>query len=142
MHPLACPLCSGTLAPTRGRHGLVWLCRSCRAGAATLPVLREFAPRTFVNGLWQAALHGGRPSTLVCPSCRRRFTRLVAGGAGDEAHRLDVCIRCFWVWVDADGLSAFAAPARIGGARRPALPPPDARRALGVLAAGVVRRVL
>lgn len=70
MESLPCPLCRECLAPIRRRHGLVWVCRGCRAGAVTLPILRQVAPQPFVNQLWQAALHNGRTARVMCPGCR------------------------------------------------------------------------
>jgi hypothetical protein len=116
LEALACPLCGGLLEPTRGRHGLVWLCRTCEAGAATLPILRQVAPRAFVNHLWQAALHAGRASALVCPSCARPFTEFVGAGAGMDPQQLEVCLRCFWVWLSRRTLSALSARAAAPGA--------------------------
>jgi ribosomal protein L37AE/L43A len=131
---LPCPLCGRALESAKIRHGLVWLCRTCRAGAATLPVLRQAAPRGFVNHLWQGALHDGRESGLVCPSCDRPFTRLTGPRANP---RLEVCVRCFWVWLGPRALTALS--------RRPALPAPPApepRYALAALTADVLRREL
>jgi hypothetical protein len=51
MQPLPCPLCRKALEPATGWHGLVWVCRACRAGAATLPILHQVAPRPLVNQL-------------------------------------------------------------------------------------------
>ena len=133
MEPLPCPLCRGFLEPTTGRHGLVWLCRACRAGAATLPILRQVAPRAFVNRLWQAALHNGRTSALVCPSCAQPFTEFVGAGAAVDL-RLVVCVRCFWVWLGPKELSSLSAAAPAAAV--------DARHILGSLAAGVLRGVL
>ena len=151
LKPLACPCCRRLLEPTTGRHGLVWLCRSCRAGAATLPVLRQVAPRTFVNHLWQTALHGGRVSTLRCPSCAQPFTELVGPGDGTTARQLEVCVGCFWVWLGPGTLSQLSpelpppAPTR-ALARAPGTAPriaaPDARRLLGSMTAGVLVDVL
>jgi hypothetical protein len=153
---LPCPLCGRFLEPTKGRHGLVWLCRACRAGAATLPILRQVAPRGYVNRLWQAALHDGRPSALVCPSCARPLTRFVERRAAGQPQ-LEVCVGCFWVWLGSDALSSRSidaapaaaleatralVPARKADARASAAAAAEARQALGVLAAGVLRRVL
>jgi ribosomal protein L37AE/L43A len=150
--PLPCPSCRGSLEPTKGRHGLVWLCRSCHAGAATLPILRQVAPRAFVNHLWQAALHDGRRSPLVCPSCARPFTKFARAGAAVGAQ-IEVCVRCFWVWLSPSALSSLSAGVTPPPAldhvrelpRRAAPPEPDtaaaeARHVLGSLAAGVLRR--
>ena len=49
--PMFCPPCEAEIIATPSRHGLVWLCRSCRSGAATLPILRQVAPHAFVNHL-------------------------------------------------------------------------------------------
>jgi hypothetical protein len=110
MEPLPCPLCREPLEPTPGRHGLVWVCRACRAGAATLPILRQVASRPFVNQLWQAALHNGRTSAVVCPACTQPFTEF--GGASAAVNsQLKVCIRCFWVWLNPEALSSTSAVA-------------------------------
>ena len=151
---LPCPLCQRFLEPTKGRHGLVWLCRTCRAGAATLPILRQVAPRDFVNHLWQAALHDGRPSALVCPSCARPFTRFLKPRGVAQPH-LEVCVGCFWVWLGSESLSSHVSAGELPPpldqtralVRRVALPPSpsaavEARQALGSIAAGVIRRLL
>jgi hypothetical protein len=147
---LPCPLCKRPLEPTQGRHGLVWLCRACRAGAATLPILRQIAPREFVNHLWQAALHDGRPSGLVCPSCAQPFTTFAKGRVAMRP-KLEVCVRCFWVWLGPQALHSLSAdaprPLAIEGpealARRAAPhEPAEARRVLGALTAGVLVRAL
>jgi len=144
---LPCPLCGEPLEPARGRHGLVWLCHGCHAGAVALPVLQRVAARGFVTNIWQAALHGGgKRSRHLCPSCALPFTTLAGSGM-----RVDVCIRCFWVWLGPRALVSL-------GGGRPALPAPaeppsgwsrrrigkdqvlmlDAPRALGALAAEVI----
>jgi len=121
----------------------VWLCRACRAGAVTLPILRQVAPRAFVNNLWQAALHDGRASAARCPACGQPFTGFAA--RGDITAQIEVCVRCFWVWFGAETLLAFSAPAALprstplldDGARRDAVASgPAARRVLGSLGAG------
>jgi hypothetical protein len=153
MEPLPCPLCRAFLEPATGRHGLVWVCRACRAGAVTLPILRQVAPRSFVNRLWQAALHHGRPSKIVCPACTRPFTE--CGEANTATHSpLQVCVRCFWVWLSPEGLSAAVTVPALHPAweRDRALVPRvvrgepaavgEAPLVLGSLAAGVLHRVL
>jgi hypothetical protein len=110
------------------------------------------APRAFVNNLWQAALHDGRVSTLICPSCMRPFTRLV----GPRANaRLEVCVGCFWVWLGPRALSALSSPTTGLPALAPgkavvrrtvvsesARAPAEPRHVLGVLTADVLRGVL
>jgi hypothetical protein len=148
LEQLPCPVCKGYLERAQGRHGLVWLCRACRTGAVTLPVLRHVAPRAFVNQLWQAALHNGRTSALVCPACTRPFTEFGARGAAGNTQ-IKVCVRCFWVWFPPALMSSFSAvatalpareraPALIDGPtlRTPAAAGVEARRVLGSLAAG------
>src|SRR5262245_10401565 len=150
MAPLPCPLCKEALEPTKGRHGLVWVCRVCRAGAVTLPILRQVAPRSFVNQLWQAALHRRRPSQLMCPACTPPFTEL--GEANAAVHPLlKVCVRCFWVWLSAEGLSSVSALPTLppapglgralveGAVRGESAAAVEARQVLGSLAAGVLR---
>jgi len=104
--PLRCPVCHGGLEPTSTRHGLLWLCQACRAGAATVPILRRLAPRAFVDRLWQTALHDAPRSRLCCPSCAQPFTELV-GPDSVAAIRLEVCVRCFWVWIGPQELSSL-----------------------------------
>jgi ribosomal protein L37AE/L43A len=123
---LPCPRCGERLERGEGRQGLVWVCRTCRGGAVTLPILRKYAPRPFVNALWQTALRAGRPSALHCPACAHPFTA-VASAAPAE---IQACVRCYWVWLDCDALDALAhatASAELGPPRR-ALPPRRARR--------------
>jgi Zn-finger nucleic acid-binding protein len=104
---MPCPICGVDLEPTAGQHGIVWLCRACCAGAATLPILRQVAPRDFVNQVWQAALQNGVPSARVCPSCTQPFTTFTGSRAKIEPH-LEVCTRCYWVWLDRESLSLLA----------------------------------
>lgn len=153
MESLPCPLCKEALEPTKGRHGLVWVCRMCRAGAVTLPILRQVAPRPFVNQLWQAALHHGRPSRVVCPACTQPFTEFGEATAADHPQ-LKVCVRCFWVWLSPEGLSSVFTMPTVppapglgralvqGAARGESAAAAAARQVLGSLAAGVLRRVL
>ena len=125
---LPCPLCGELLERGAGRQGLVWLCETCRGGAVTLPILRKHAPRSFVNALWQTALHHGGRSSLVCPACTQPFTEVASTFGG----RIRVCVRCYWVWLDSDVLDALASmtlPSTALPAEPSALPPP--RRALG-----------
>jgi hypothetical protein len=153
MEPLPCPLCREFLEPTKRRHGLVWVCRACRAGAVTLPILRQVASRSFINQLWQTALHDGRPSTVVCPACTQPFTEC-RGASAAVNFQLQVCVRCFWVWLRPGALWSPAAadslpPAlRLGRALVPgtacgeATAVVDAGQVLSALAAGVLRGVL
>lgn len=115
---LPCPLCGDALERGAGREGLVWVCRSCRGGAVTLPILRRFAPRPFVNELWQTALHRGRTSALDCPACLHPFTEV----AYVRAPRVLACVRCYWVWLDWDVLDSLgtlgAPPLALAAPRR------------------------
>lgn len=115
---LPCPLCGGALERGRGPAGLVWLCHDCRAGAVTLPILRQVAPRPFVNQLWQAALHGSRGSSLRCPGCLMPFREIASGDP-----RILACVRCFWVWMDSEQIDSLT---NIPAAPRE-LPPPRRR---------------
>jgi hypothetical protein len=100
----------------------------------TLPILRQVAPRAFVNHLWQAALHGGHASRLVCPACDQPFTEFA-----EPQAQIKTCVRCFWVWFSADGARRL-----LDGAmdREPARSSIDARRVLGSLAAGELATAL
>jgi Zn-finger nucleic acid-binding protein len=120
LEALPCPLCGESLERGAGRQGLVWICRTCRGGAVTLPILRKFAPKPFVNHLWQTALRHGHPSALVCPACMHRFTEVTAG----TTPQIKACVRCYWVWLDCDVLDSLTTVATPTAA----LPPP--RRAL------------
>ena len=152
MEPLPCPLCREFLEPTKRRYGLVWVCRMCRAGAVTLPILRQVASRPFVNHLWQTALHNGRPSSVVCPACAQPFTEFRGASAAVTAQ-LKVCVRCFWVWLYPEArLSPVADPMpsalRLSRAleqeadRGEATAVVEACDVLSSLAAGILRRVL
>lgn len=116
LEALPCPLCGDSLERGAGRQGLVWICRSCRGGAVTLPILRRFAPRPFVNSLWQTAIRRGRLSRLMCPACTQPFTEVTAG----VTPGIRACIRCYWVWLDCDVLDSLATLGRPAEA----LPPP------------------
>jgi hypothetical protein len=84
-----------------------------------LPVLRQVAPRAFVNQLWREALQSGRRSRLICPACTQPFKELVGGG---YAAQIAVCVRCYWVWLGAELVSSLSTAT---------LPPPARRRAIG-----------
>jgi Transcription factor zinc-finger len=103
---LPCPLCGGALERGQGRKGLVWFCPDCHAGAVTLPILRQVAPRPFVNQLWQAVLRAGRASALMCPACGYPFREVANGDP-----RIKACLRCYWVWMDTDRIDALASTA-------------------------------
>jgi hypothetical protein len=118
LEQLPCAGCGASLERGAGRHGLVWFCRDCRAGAVTLPVLRQIAPRTFVNRVWQAALHESRPSRQWCPACAQPFSELGYDALWGWAP-IKVCTCCHWVWFSADLLATFE--------RAPAPPPTLAR---------------
>jgi Zn-finger nucleic acid-binding protein len=151
---MRCPSCGSDLEPTRTIRGTVWLCGACRSGAATIPILRQVAPREFVNHVWQAALRNGRRSQLRCPSCGQAFT----GFSGSQAvvePELEVCTRCFWVWLSAQSLkhlgqlkeppSAVQNIAKVAHAkatREELKAPSEARVYLGWLAAQVLLSLL
>jgi hypothetical protein len=120
LEALPCPHCGESLERGQGRQGLVWMCRNCFAGAVTLPILRRFAPRPFVNQLWQAALHHRRDSALFCPACALPFTEIM----GAAFPQIRVCVRCYWVWLSADVLSSLATM----NTSPPALAPPPSER--------------
>jgi hypothetical protein len=107
LEQLPCPGCGAFLERGAGRHGLVWLCRDCHAGAVNLPVLRQSAPATFVNRLWQAALHRSRPSRQWCPACAQPFSALGWDRLWGDAP-IRVCVRCHWVWFSAELVPRFA----------------------------------
>ncbi len=153
MQPLPCPLCRAFLEPIKRRYGLVWVCRTCRAGAVTLPILRQVTAGPFVNHLWQTALHDGRPSAVVCPACTQPFTEFRGASAAVNAQ-LKVCVRCFWVWLCPGALSFAAATDSLppalglgralvqGAAREEAAAAIEACAVLSSLAAEMLRRVL
>jgi uncharacterized protein YbaR (Trm112 family) len=153
MELLPCPLCRKALEPTKRRHGLVWVCRACRAGAVTLPILRQVASCPFVNQLWQAALHNGRASRVACPACRQPFTEF-RGANVAVTSQLKVCVRCFWVWLRPGTLASRAAVDSLlpalghaqaciqGPAHEELTTAVEARQVLSALAAGVLCRVL
>jgi Zn-finger nucleic acid-binding protein len=103
---MLCASCSGELQARRTDHGVVWLCGSCVAGATTVGVLRKVAPRSFINHLWQAGLTHGRPSTRRCPSCTQPLLEL-DGAQVELSPSLQLCCRCYLVWLDRSSLKAF-----------------------------------
>ncbi len=105
LEPLPCPLCHAPLEGVTGRHGVVWVCRLCEAGATTVGVVRQVAPREFVNHLWQAAQTHGVASPLRCPSCTQALISLGPEVAIEPAAQ--VCVRCFLVWLGQDSLAAL-----------------------------------
>ncbi len=153
MQPLPCPLCRAFLEPIKRRYGLVWVCRTCRAGAVTLPILRQVTAGPFVNHLWQTALHDGRPSAVVCPACTQPFTEFRGASAAVNAQ-LKVCVRCFWVWLCPERLLSPAAANPLPPALRrgralvqetdheAATTAGEACAILSSLATGILRRVL
>ena len=104
--PLPCATPDRNLEPQATPHGSVWLCRRCIAGAATLGVIRKVAPREFINHIWQAARAHGRESSLPCPSC----TQPLLTFHPDEVSvspSLEICCRCFFLWLDRDALATL-----------------------------------
>ena len=138
---MTCPSCTAKLIARQSKHGLIWFCRSCSSGAATLPVLRQVAPPDFVNHLWQAALHDGRASSTRCPACRQPFTTFRGSQAYVEPY-LEVCMRCYWVWLSPISLAALSQlrepPTAIQGLEERSLSPVQARESLSWLAGEVI----
>ena len=115
-----CPICSNPLEPCSTDHGIVWVCRACRAFAANLAVIRKVAPRQFVKYLWLAALEMGRPSSQPCPSCAQPL--LCFGPEVELSPSCKVCCRCFLLWFDEAALTSLRIERRNAGSGR------DARR--------------
>lgn len=107
--PMPCASCGADLEPCGTPHGIVWVCRRCVAGATTLGVIRKIVPRGYVNHLWQAAQRFGRESQRACPSC----TRPLLDFRPDEVElspKLEVCCRCFLIWLDRPALLSLRPP--------------------------------
>jgi hypothetical protein len=104
--PMLCACCSQPLEYRRTTHGIVWVCPPCLAGATTLGVIRSVAPREFVNHLWQAARRASTASAKRCPSCTQPLTDL-SGAVAELRPSLEVCCRCFLIWLDQPALSAL-----------------------------------
>lgn len=100
-----CPTCSEVLEPLATEHGIVWVCRRCRAFAANLAVLRKAAPRQFVKHLWLAGLELGIPSSHRCPSCEQPLRRF--GADVEVSPACEMCCRCFLVWFDDSALQSL-----------------------------------
>ena len=99
LDPMRCPICAGPLVSQPGRHGIVWVCGGCVAGATTLGVLRHVAPKAFINHLWQAARLHGSLSSKACPSCTQPLLELRPPQVVIEPA-LEVCCRCFLIWME------------------------------------------
>jgi hypothetical protein len=126
-----CPICAGPLASQPGRHGIVWVCGQCVAGATTLGVLRHVAPKAFINHLWQAARLHGSLSSKICPSCTQPLIELRPPQVVIEPA-LDVCCRCFLIWMERPTLEALRVQPprpRALGPGPPAIGPGEDRRA-------------
>jgi len=76
------------------------------AGATTLGVLRHVAPKAFINHLWQAARLHGSLSSKICPSCTQPLIELRPPQVVIEPA-LDVCCRCFLIWMERPTLEAL-----------------------------------
>jgi hypothetical protein len=116
LDPMRCPTCAGPLVSQPGRHGIVWVCGACVAGATTLGVLRHVAPKAFINHLWQAARLHGSLSAKACPSCTQPLLELRPPQVVIEP-RLEVCCRCFLIWMERPTLETL----RVQPGRPPAL---------------------
>ena len=145
LDPMRCATCGGPLTSQPGRHGIVWVCGICVAGATTIGVLRHVAPKAFINHLWQAARLHGSLSRKICPSCTQPLIELRPPQVEIEPA-LDVCCRCFLIWMEKPALTALAgaAPPRTillgpGAAR---VPPREGQRALLGGAAEAIRDAL
>jgi hypothetical protein len=109
LDPMRCATCSGPLVSQPGRHGIVWVCGACVAGATTVGVLRHVAPKAFINHLWQAARLHGSLSAKACPSCTQPLLELRPPQVVIEP-RLEVCCRCFLIWMERPTLLALRMP--------------------------------
>jgi hypothetical protein len=103
---MRCATCTGPLVSRAGRHGLVFVCETCLAGATTLGVLRHVAPKAFINHLWQAARLHGSLSRKACPSCTQPLIELRPPQVEIEPA-LEVCCRCFLIWMERPTLAAL-----------------------------------
>jgi hypothetical protein len=108
LDPMRCATCGGPLVSEPGRHGIVWVCGTCVAGATTIGVLRHVAPKAFINHLWQAARLHGSLSRKICPSCTQPLIELRPPQVEIEPA-LEVCCRCFLIWMEKPALTALAA---------------------------------
>lgn len=112
-----CPVCRDPLEVVSGRHGIVLACVACQGAATTLAVLRKVAPRAFVNHLWQAAWKHGLEGEHPCPGCARPLLELRPPHA-EIRPRIDVCIRCYLVWLGPEALSAAPVAEPVSDAQR------------------------
>jgi len=125
-HP--CPICARPLETVRGKHGVFLACVDCQAGATTLPVLKKVAPREFVDHLWQMIQRHGEPSKRSCPSCARAL--LEAPAEVELEPRVDVCLPCYLVWLDATALAQAPVGERLPDRAPLGLPAPSRKDVL------------
>jgi hypothetical protein len=118
--PMPCSECGEPLEARHVAHGTVWVCTPCGAGAATLGVIRRVAPRDFVRHLWQAARLHGRASARRCPSCEQPLLTFRDSKAA-VSPEVEVCCRCFFVWLSRRTLASFSLEDRTRSATRGAI---------------------
>lgn len=148
LDPMRCPICAGPLVSQPGRHGIVWVCGGCVAGATTLGVLRHVAPKPFINHLWQAARLHGSLSSKACPSCTQPLLELRPPQVVIEPA-LDVCCRCFLIWMERPTLEALRVqpprPRALGAGTRslpPAAPPQSDAEGQRAMLGGAAEAIL
>lgn len=96
---LACPNCEKPLGRVRCPQGVFWSCPSCSGRAATLPLLRQFLVRDYINQIWQYAKEEKGVRRRPCPLCQNTMID-VPVVYGEAAHWIDVCTGCQLLWFD------------------------------------------
>jgi membrane associated rhomboid family serine protease len=69
-------------------------------------MLRRAADSRLIDQLWEGARSATADGPHKCPACERSM-KTVSIGAGSGSTELEVCLRCYFVWFDAEEFEAM-----------------------------------
>lgn len=95
-----CPNCQIPLSRKETPLGLVWSCAQCDGRAVGFELLRRTVATDFMNDLWQQAKTETESNGKICPSCSLTMRPVTEQGVANPVT-LDLCLRCHFLWFDA-----------------------------------------
>ena len=103
---LCCPVCERELLVVRRPGVQTYHCATCNGRAITMSVLRRFAPKKYVDDVWNTMWSRSTPSERECASCEKQMVGFVLevreGIIGARG-----CRSCQLVWFDISELTRF-----------------------------------
>lgn len=127
---MRCPGCRSELVTVAHAGVNTYRCMACGGRAATMAVLRRFAPNERLNALWRDVWEKARAGYRKCPSCEMKMLWVMLEENGSSLE-LDACKSCQVVWFDSEELKRFS-PGRQEVEDPDAKIPAEARRALAI----------